>query len=132
MPAAAETMSCSAMPDLEEAVGMRELEATHAAVRGEVGVQHDEPVVRRGELLEHLSVGGCDVLGASFSRGTATPTPLSGSPCNETGEPPPGGGGSSRCGRSTPRPAAPPWIRASSSSRAAAYASSSGAPACHR
>ena len=49
-------------PAFEEALGIRELERPHAAVRREVGVEDDEIVVAGGELHELVSVGVHDVL----------------------------------------------------------------------
>ena len=51
-------------PVLDEAVGLGELERADAAVGGEIGVEHDEPRLARGELEQRLAVGGGDELGA--------------------------------------------------------------------
>ncbi len=49
---------------LEEALGVRLLEAAHPAVGREVGVEHDERRIPGGQLDERLSVGLDDVLAA--------------------------------------------------------------------
>ena len=43
-------------PALEEAFGIRQLERADPAVRREIGVEHDEVLVRRAELDERLAV----------------------------------------------------------------------------
>ena len=49
-------------PALEEAVGVRELERAHAAVGGEVGVEHDEILALGAEPDELVAVRVDDVL----------------------------------------------------------------------
>ena len=49
-------------PVLDEPAGLRELEPAHAAVGGQVGVEHHEPRLPRRELEQRLPVGRGDVL----------------------------------------------------------------------
>ena len=62
MPAAVETMSCSAIPHSTKRSGYASSNAADAAVRGEVGVEHDELRSLAGELEQRLAVRLDDVL----------------------------------------------------------------------
>ena len=57
-------------PVLDEPVRLRELERAHAAVGGQVGVEHDEARLARRELEQRLAVRGGDVLGRFAPRDT--------------------------------------------------------------
>ena len=107
---------------LEEALRIRLLEAAHATVGREVGVEHDERRIPGGQLDERLAVSVDDVLAADRD---ACPAPLSGSASSAVA------GSSSSTGRTALGGSTGP-IRWSSSLRARSKLSSSGAPACQR
>ena len=129
MPAAIETMSCSAIP-FSTSGPARPARRAHAAVRREVGVEDDEPRLAGGQLEERFAVRA-----ATYSlvtgRAAGAPAPLSGSPWRLVAPSGPSGP------RAPRRPAQARARRAlldprSTSAAAAPKVASSGAPACHR
>ena len=116
-------------PALDEPIGKGQLERAHAAVGGEIGIEHDEllvPLAQRDERLavrlDHVLVGDCRpapgtraALGLAFEAARL----LDRLDVSYVGGP-------------RPSSANPSSIRAASSARARSNGSSAGAPACQR